>query len=64
MCTHVIEKKINLEKKLSWAEEPTPLTPAFLRQRQVDLCTSKASLVYIARSSTVRIIYRDPVSKI
>jgi hypothetical protein len=34
-------------KVLNWAEWHTPLFPAPGRQRQVDLCEFKASLVYI-----------------
>jgi hypothetical protein len=40
-----------------------PLIPAFRRQRQVDLCEFKASLVYRASSRTARATQRNPVSK-
>lgn len=39
------------------------LNPAFRTQRQVDLCTFKASLVYIVRSRKARATLRSPVSK-
>lgn len=38
------------------------LNPAFRRQKQVDLCTFKASLVYIVRSRRARATLRSPVS--
>ena len=41
-----------------------PLIPALGRQRQVDLCEFKASLVYRASSRTARAVtQRNPVSK-
>jgi hypothetical protein len=39
------------------------LIPALGRQRQVDLCEFKASLVYIVSFRTARATYRDPISK-
>ena len=42
----------------------TPLIPALVRQRQVDLCEFKASLVYRANSKTVRAVtQKNPISK-
>ena len=40
------------------------MVPAFGRQRQVDLCEFKDSLVYILSSRTASARERDPVSKI
>ena len=40
-----------------------PLIPALGRQRQVDLCEFKASLVYRVVSRTARAKQRNPVSK-
>jgi hypothetical protein len=39
------------------------LIPALGRQRQVDLCEFKASLVYRVSVRTVRAAQRNPVSK-
>ena len=39
------------------------LIPALRRQRQVDLCEFKASLVYKENSTTVMVIQRNSVSK-
>jgi hypothetical protein len=41
----------------------TPLISALGRQRQVDLCEFKASLVYRMNSRTARATQRNPVSK-
>jgi hypothetical protein len=41
----------------------TPLIPTPGRQRQVDLCEFKASLVYRVNSRTARATLRNPVSK-
>ena len=38
-------------------------SPSIRRQRQVDLCEFRASLVYILSSRIARAISRDPVSK-
>jgi hypothetical protein len=40
----------------------TPLIPALRRQRQVDLCKFKASMVYRASSRTARDTQKNPVS--
>ena len=40
-----------------------PFNPS-TRQRQVDLCEFKASLVFRVSSSTARTTHRNPVSKI
>ena len=40
-----------------------PLIPAFGRQRQVDVCEFKASLVYRVSSRTTRATWRNPVLK-
>ena len=47
--------------KQSQAWQHTPLVPALRRQRQVDLCEIKASLVYRASLRTVRDTQRNPV---
>jgi hypothetical protein len=39
------------------------LIPALRRQRQIELCEFKASLIYRATSKTVRALQRDPVLK-
>ena len=50
-------KNNNNNKKTlqGWVWWHTPLVPAFGRQRQVDLCEFKASLVYRVSSRTSRI---------
>ena len=40
-----------------------PLIPALRRQRQMDLCQFKASLIYRVSSRTARAIQRSPVLK-
>ena len=40
-----------------------PLIPAFWRQRQLDLCEFKVSLVYRVSSRTAMDTQRNPVSK-
>ena len=39
------------------------MIPALERQRQVDLCEFKATLVYRVSSKTARVTQRNPVSK-
>jgi hypothetical protein len=41
----------------------TPLTLAFRRQRQEDLCEFEARLVYTPSSSIARIMQKDLISK-
>ena len=40
-----------------------PLIPALVRQRQVDICEFKVSLVYRVSSRIPRVTLRNPVSK-
>jgi hypothetical protein len=47
----------------SQAQWCTPLVPALRRQRQMDLCEFKASLVYIVSSRTAWTTQWEPVSK-
>jgi hypothetical protein len=37
-----------------------PLIPGFRRQRQVDFCEFKASLVYVENSRTARATWKNP----
>ena len=54
---------VNLKIRM-WVQRwwHTPLIPALRRQRQMELCEFKASLVYRARSRTLRAFtQRNPV---
>lgn len=60
-CSGIHEAKKKIPESLEWYHKP--LVPALLRQRQVDLYASGASLVYMASSRPVRAMYWDPFSK-
>lgn len=47
----------------SWVWRHKPLDSALQRQRQMALCESEPSLVYIKNSGTVRATERDPDTK-
>ena len=40
-----------------------PLTPAFRRQRQADLCKFQASLVYKSSYRTAELLYKEVLSQ-
>jgi hypothetical protein len=57
------KKNKNKTKKRCQVLLYLPIIPALKRQRQVDLCEFKTSLVYRASSRTARVTQRNPVSK-